>query len=117
MTQSNLVTVTSNLLRYTPLYGALAATEALASVPIGANTAKKMFVRVTTWTLDGDAQVTLRKNGVDTALVKTITGVGTFEVTGDVSFSDGDLASIEIDTTGSGSGSVLLYALICFLSP
>ncbi|HVT58218.1 MAG TPA: LamG-like jellyroll fold domain-containing protein [Thermoanaerobaculia bacterium] len=73
------------------------AIEANASVPLPSGTASKLVVSLTTEPgAGGSATITIRKNGVDTALRCTISGIAnTCSDTADsVTFSDGDLLSV-----------------------
>jgi hypothetical protein len=77
------------------------ATENVASIAAeSAMTFTKILVRTTTTqSATGSLVFTLRKNGVDTAIVLTIAAgsvAGTYSATGSVAFAQGDLISLKV---------------------
>jgi hypothetical protein len=98
--------------------------EANVALPICANTAKKLFMQIWAYSMiDAGALpipcvFTVMKNGVATALTVSVAATGTFSVTADVAFNDGDTFSIQCDPRNDYSaGSVTFQAVLCFLSP
>lgn len=80
------------------------ATEANMSIPMQSGTAKKLMVSLTTAPgATGSATLTIRKNGVDTALSCTVSGTATTcsNTSTSVSFNDGDLVSIHYAETNA----------------
>ena len=112
-----------NLTRYhsVPYIGLSAGTvEGNYQLPYAANTAKKLWIKVTGNTLDGAAQIMLRKNGGDTALFIDINvGVtGVLTATADVAIADGDLLNIQILTVGASVGNLIFASVgVTFLLP
>jgi len=89
-------------------YG-VTGTEEYGQYPVpNPSVAKAVYVNVVANTLDASATITIRKNGVDTAISITVgAGVtGVLSASGAVSFSAGDLISIIVDATGATTGDI-----------
>lgn len=112
-TTYNNTVASSNLLSAQTVYfhnptGALAAAnEALTQIKMTKSLFTRLRVYVIPNTLNGTCVITVRKNGVNTALTLTVTAAttGYFEITGAVPFNDGDLLSVQGVLAGS-SGNI-----------
>jgi hypothetical protein len=96
-----------------PWSDATSLTEANASVPLPSGTASKLVVSLTKEPGAGQsATITIRKNGVDTALSCTISGItNTCSDTADrVTFGDGDLLSVLYSKTPLAASSRVRFA-------
>jgi hypothetical protein len=98
--------------------------EANVALPICENTAKKLFMKIWAYSMvDAGALpipcvFTVMKNGAATALTVSVAATGTFTVTADVAYADGDTFSIECDPRNDYSvGAVTFQAVLCFLLP
>lgn len=92
-------------------------TESEAQIRSPAGTAKKLRARAWGNALNGSTTITLRKNGVDTALTVTIAAGSTVWVTDDthtVSVAEDDLLDWKV-VTGGSSGNFLVGAIECYL--
>ena len=95
-----------------PSDNGLSATEALVQVPMPlAGTVSNLYVNVTANASTTNITVTVRKNGVNTAIVATVTALttGAFtDTTHSVAFAAGDLISyaISASTVGVVVGSI-----------
>lgn len=90
----------------------VSVTESARQTVFPAGSLVKMLINITGNTLNGNAVFTVRKNGANTALLKTVssgaTGVQSAEISASV--ADGDLLSIEVKTTGATTGSISFQA-------
>ena len=102
----NHVTVVGSYTKYCLLNDRTSQTlEVNAQTPIVAGTFKSLRVNCFTYTLDaGDLTLTLRVNGVSSALVLHITGTGIFSVTQDVAVSTDDLVNLMAVAGGTSAG-------------
>lgn len=89
------------------LTGQAASTVSTRSVCPVAGTARSLYVKAGTNTLNGATVFTVRKNGVDQALTVTVTAGSTAifsDTTNTFSVAAGDQLEIKADGTASGSG-------------
>lgn len=84
--------------------------ESSAQTRMPACTLKRLTLNVSSNTIAGDTVYTVRKNGVDTGLTLTFGNAesGRKTIATDVSFSDGDLMSLEAVIGGTGGSSIFL---------
>lgn len=78
----------------------ITAIEQYGTIQIHACTVKA--IRGNCQTFGSGMTLTLRKNGVNTAITGTVSGTGDFEFTGSVAFADGDDLSIAFSTPSGG---------------
>ncbi|MEA2602650.1 MAG: hypothetical protein QOF89_3642 [Acidobacteriota bacterium] len=100
-------TATNNFL--VPWGSTTSTTEANANVPLPSGTASKLVVSLTVAPGAGQsATVTIRKNGVNTALTCTASGTATTcaDLVNSVTFSNGDLLSILYTETGAAASRI-----------
>jgi hypothetical protein len=89
------------------------ATETNANVPLPAGTARNLVVSLTAGPGTGQsATLTIRKNGVSTALACSVSGTGTTctDTADSVTFSAGDLLSILYNETGAAASSRIRFS-------
>jgi hypothetical protein len=94
------------------------ATESAASVPVSSGTASKLFVRMDSALEAGEtATVTVRKNGVNTALTCTVASLALVcsNTGATVTFADGDVLSVLY--TEGGNPSELVSWTILYQGP
>lgn len=87
-------------------------TEASRQTAWDVGTFNRLSFRVTLNTLNNDAFITLRKNGANTSLAKTVssTATGVFSTTINVSSAADDLISLQINTTSCASGAITIHS-------
>lgn len=115
---SRLIPVSGALRYFAPTGWYMSSTLADGSVPFTACTLKKMRINITSNVLIArNMYVTLQKNGVDTALTITVvpTETGLKTVSADVTVSEDDLLSVEVDLTELGSGYCVFSFSLDFL--
>lgn len=90
-------------------------TERFLVLPF-ACTAEQLFVQVEPNSLDGNAVITVRREGANTAITLTIAAGDTGFFSDEVNtqaFAEGERIGFQLDTTAAGSGNIVIHSVSC----